>query len=291
MAKKISELLLDYQNRDGSWGYFPGTPGFIEPTVYAVLSLYPEDKERALKGFSWLLARQQKEGYFYHIDPKVTWPTFLVYFLMNALGKGDLPRAEAAFKWIIAHKGRGAPFSQDVGRQDLYAAGWPWYDDTTAWIEPTAYALLALKKRRKKGSAAAQRIKQAEQFILSRTCRGGGWNVGNAKLFDVHLDPYPTNTGFALLALQDHPDSSIVLESLYRFEDFLHTTESLFLLALGVIVMNCFAEDSKAFSERLQHYREEPGAELSHVPTCALLLTASSAAVDNNNPFLLTPGK
>lgn len=288
MAKEIIELLLDYQNPDGSWGYFPGTPGFIEPTVYAVLSLYPEEKERSLRGFSWLLARQQKEGYFYHIDNNATWPTFLVYFLMNSLGKGDSPRAEAAFAWIIAHKGRGAAFSQDLCSKDLYAVGWPWYNGTTAWIEPTSYALIALKKRGKKDNAAAQRIKKAEQFILARTCRGGGWNVGNSKLFDVYLDPYPTNTGFALLALQDHRSESKVLESLYRFEDFIHTTKSLFLLSLGIIVMNSFDEDTGAFSEKLQRYRKGSSMELSHVPTCAFLLAASPVKIANNNPFLLT---
>ena len=34
------EFLLQNQNRDGGWGYFPGKQSWLEPTAYAALVLH-----------------------------------------------------------------------------------------------------------------------------------------------------------------------------------------------------------------------------------------------------------
>jgi hypothetical protein len=288
MAKQVTKLLLDWQNRDGSWGYYPGTPGLIEPTVYAILALHREKKESSSRALAWLANQQQKAGNYYHLDKKASWPTYWVYFLKKVLGEGDTVQAEAALKWIISQKGVGAAFSQGAAGRGIGAPGWPWYDGAASWVESTAYALIALKKVKKNSPEISQRIEEGESFILSRACRGGGWNSGNARLFDIDLDFYPTNTAFALLALQDHDTNSTVLESLYCFAEFLETTASIFLLALGVIVLHTFSEDTAKISEKLHRLTQKKDREMEHIPSCALTVLSAAVESKGGNPFLFT---
>ena len=70
-----------------------------------------------------------------------------------ALGEasdGDLhPLANA----LVAARGLALK-SSPVQRQDNSLQGWSWIDDTFTWVEPTAWALLALKTCRAQGMAA-----------------------------------------------------------------------------------------------------------------------------------------
>ena len=53
--------------------------------------------------------------------------------------------------------------------------GWPWAADTFSWVEPTAYALIALQKLRSAlpGTAALERMRQGELLLYDRMCAGG----------------------------------------------------------------------------------------------------------------------
>jgi hypothetical protein len=72
-------------------------------------------------------------------------------------------------------------------------------------VEPTSWALLALKRMR--GALPRRRtedrIEEAHRLLADRMCRGGGWNYGNKAILGFDLDPYPDTTALALLALQD----------------------------------------------------------------------------------------
>src|SRR5262249_5050846 len=78
-----------------------------------------------------------------------------------------------------------------------------WRPGSSSWIEPTAHALLALKRasRAWPGPALRDRIGMGEKMILERRCSDGGWNYGNRKVLGTELPSYPETTALALLGL------------------------------------------------------------------------------------------
>jgi hypothetical protein len=80
---------------------------------------------------------------------------------------------------------------------------WPWRPGNASWIEPTAHALVALKKASgaKPASLLRKRIEMGEKMILERRCSDGGWNYGNRKVMGAELPSYPETTALALLGL------------------------------------------------------------------------------------------
>ncbi len=81
---------------------------------------------------------------------------------------------------------------------------WPWRPGSSSWIEPTAHALVALKKASVFGirrNEIEERVGMGEQMILERQCRDGGWNYGNRKVLGTELPSYPETTALALVGL------------------------------------------------------------------------------------------
>ncbi len=81
--------------------------------------------------------------------------------------------------------------------------GWPWDTGASSWIEPTAHALMALKRARPhyRGLGLDGRVAEGERMLLERRCRDGGWNYGNRRVLRHELSSYPETTALALLAL------------------------------------------------------------------------------------------
>ena len=96
--------------------------------------------------------------------------------------------------------------------QDNSLQGWPWIDGTFSWVEPTALAVIALKRHRALPGAQA-RIAEGQRLLLDRACRVGGWNYGNANALGRQLEPHTPPTALALMALRDHRDSDAVRRS------------------------------------------------------------------------------
>jgi hypothetical protein len=92
--------------------------------------------------------------------------------------------------------------------RDLSLKGWPWKPDTSSWVEPTAHALVALKKASAKysNSTLRERVSAGESQILDVRSRDGGWNYGSPAALGVDLPSYPETTALALLGLQGHGD-------------------------------------------------------------------------------------
>ena len=90
--------------------------------------------------------------------------------------------------------------------------GWPWVNGTFSWVEPTAYAVMALKRLRRQlpPDATRDRIDEAEELFADRACSDGGWNYGNTRVFDEDLWSYPDTTALVLLALADRPRGALV---------------------------------------------------------------------------------
>jgi hypothetical protein len=201
-------------NVDGGWGYLAGRPSRLEPTAWASLAL---SVGAARAGRGALLARAgARLASWQRPDGLVAEPGLPANLAFNGLvllafdaappvDRSDALRAagrrlEAALRQV---RGRSTG-SHAAVRQDNTLVGWPWNEASFPWVEPTAWCLLALKRRRRGAPTAGdERIEAAEKLLGDRACAGGGWNFGNSNAFGQDLRAYVPTTAVSLLALQD----------------------------------------------------------------------------------------
>ncbi len=213
--------LATTQNADGGWGAVSGRRSATEPTALTVLALHAVGQRSlasaAARGVAWLRRRQRPDGSWPVIAEVAEggWATSLAVLALTGLDRdADAPLRGGL--WLLDQQAyrEGAVASMlrrlglarsELGALDPRLAGWPWVASTASWVEPTAYALIALKKLRGRlePSRSESRIRTAEAMMLNRACRGGGWNYGNAEVLGETLQPFPDVTGVALIALRD----------------------------------------------------------------------------------------
>lgn len=229
----LREALLAARNADAGWGYLPGKQSRIEPTSFALVALAAAD-ERVAAG---VLSRfPRRNGLM--IDPGATHPN-VAFNGIAALAAQFAPlgaRDTAAALADVLVRQRGVMLPQsDAIVQDNSLVGWPWLDGTFAWVEPTAWCLLALKRWTggKPSGDAADRIDHAERLLRDRMCRGGGWNYGNRLVLDKALRPYASTTALGLLALQDFPEDPVVKVSREALKRLCERERSGYALALA----------------------------------------------------------
>ncbi len=206
------DALIRRQNPDGGWPYLRGQ-SWTEPTVYAVLALLAGgETERAMRGIRSLLAIQRPDGGWppHTFVSESCWVTALVGLLPpEHLGAGPHDRAIA---WLLGVTGEESTTTYRLRAwllgnripSEQQNAGWPWVPGTAAWVAPSALAILALEKEhaRRPSRRLASRIESGRQFLLSRTCAGGGWNHGGVPDLGREAHAYPEITGMALAALR-----------------------------------------------------------------------------------------
>ncbi len=106
-----------------------------------------------------------------------------------------------AVDWLLQTAGNKLP-PRGEGH-DTTLVGWPWAAGTHSWIEPTAWAVLALKAA---GHGSHPRTREAVRLLIDRLLRGGGCNYGNTVVLGQELVPHVQPTGLALLALAGQRD-------------------------------------------------------------------------------------
>ena len=99
------DFLLDAQNSDGGWGYFPGKRSWLEPTVYAMLALDGDGQAQGALQRAWKAVRswQLPEG-AWRGGPQVQephWTTALAVTLHVARGQFDQP-FRAGVDWLLS---------------------------------------------------------------------------------------------------------------------------------------------------------------------------------------------
>jgi len=205
------EALAAAQNADGGWGY-RGGGSWTEPTVYALLALaaQPAFAEPRARGLRWLSGLQRADGGW---PPRAgvdasTWVTAPVLFLLARRDRS--PALEAAVRWLLSTTGKESSFLYRL-RQRLSSIrvapedpeGWPFYPDTAAWVAPTVWSILALRRLNHPGSESETeaRIEAGRRYLLARQCQDGGWNHGSSRALGYEASSYPETTGLVLLAL------------------------------------------------------------------------------------------
>jgi hypothetical protein len=139
--------------------------------------------------------------------------------------------------------------------------GWPWADGTFSWVEPTSWALIALKRLRPRleNGPAGDRIREGEAMLYDRMCQGGGWNYGNTLVLGEELPPYPDTTALALVALADHAEAAANRQSLDALQKMLTGMDSGFTLALAVLCLLLHGQEPADWRRALARSYERSG--------------------------------
>jgi|SRR5580704_3598060 hypothetical protein len=236
-AKFVSSIGLPFlqaaQNEDGGWGFRAGSQSRIEATSWALLTLRGRDSTTEIQqlGFRFLRAMQLPDGSWPSAVAQNVgcWATSLAAWALLADPESRTAVA-AALRWICVDWPRGSSFitrmirkiaaTSQVTSQNHSLRGWGWTPHTASWVEPTAFALIALDQAPKDllPSNANSRGELARALIFDRMCPGGGWNCGNPMVYGVPGDPLVEPTVWALLALRDEPNRRESLMSLEWLE-------------------------------------------------------------------------
>lgn len=203
----LRKRLLASQHADGGWPYTAGADSAAEPTALGCLAL--SERSPALAGAAGqCLVRQQRDDGSVPARPGAGfpgWPTALAVVAWAALDREEFrPAIARAAKWITNSRGETINAKLSKNQHDATIPGWSWVEGTHAWVEPTAYCVLAL---RSVGMANHPRTRQGVQLLLDRAIPTGGWNYGSTEVLGNMVRPFPETTGVALAALAGEPRS------------------------------------------------------------------------------------
>jgi hypothetical protein len=262
MVSDAVALLSSAQDASGGWGWLAGQPANTECSALAVMALHAHrgsaavDQHAVRRGLGWLQSRQRPDGSWPLSDqvPGSSWMSSLAVLALAHTNAAD-ERAVRGAMWLLGQRSREQPWLHRVWQrffpepriidQDHDLVGWPWTADTSAWVEPTAWSLLALKQLAAylPSRLVAERIRDGELLLADRMCAGGGWNYGNRRVLGEDLSPYPDTTALALIALHDSRDDTLTGTGLRRLQDLLHEQRSTLALALSCLCLRLYTHD------------------------------------------------
>lgn len=260
MTDRLEQALTARQRSDGAWSAWIEGPGFTEATALATLALRDFDADASARGAAWLADHQRADGAWPPSD-QVALSSWTTPLALLALDPGREAAFERGLSWLLDHGGRGYPWYQklffrlfperEAIELDPDLKGWPWLPDSFSWVEPTAYAILALRSRESSDDRVALRIDEGQRMLLDRMCEGGGWNYGNSRVLDEALWPYPDTTALALMALADRERGAEIAESLTALRGMIADVDSALSLSLAVLCLDLYQVDATEAKRRL----------------------------------------
>lgn len=268
---QATDFLKARQNPDGGWGYAAGRASLVEPTGLAVIALQAAGATvEAGRGLAFLKSCQKASGAV-GIGPRDAdggWMAYAALLAFHALGAG--PEEQRLKDWILGFEDASARFSKDDisviaerHRYDASIPGWSWTPRTTAWVEPTALFILAL--RRAGVPATEKRIRSGVELILDRRVRSGGWNFGNpySKSFELEASTMSTALALAALGAAGVPESRSAVGAGFRFlKAMLDRDVSTASLAWALLALKSFpagASSAAGVADRLSRLQASDG--------------------------------
>jgi hypothetical protein len=257
IEEALRRQLLDARQRDGVWGYEAGRMPRLEPTCWALIAL-----GTSRPGSSRVLAHwPSHEGALVEQHGGLVNWSFHALALFTRLALGEASVSELRSIATALVEARGIALSQSsVQRQDSELQGWSWTDGTFSWLEPTAWALVALKKCRARGiviEGADKRIRDGEAILQERVCVTGGWTYGNPNVFGRDLPAYVPTTALGLLALQDRKDEVCVRRSLNYLEEHAAKHRSTRGLALSILALRRHGRSTVRLKQELRRWLDQ----------------------------------
>ena len=298
MITEAISLLLSIQNSDGGWGATEGKQSNTESTAIAVAALKSLAQKSATEGASrgtrWLLQHQNQDGSWPLNDAakEGSWTSAQAIVALSAFPEHQEAVRRAA-RWLVLQEGSKPGLLAQIilfvtGKSNINELnndliGWSWVPHSFSWVEPTSYALIALKKTRALlgETSVAERISQGEAVVYDRMCKEGGWNYGNSKVLDYALWPYPDTTAVALIALQDRAAEAANQTSLASLKKTAREADSGLALSWGTICLDLYGQKTAEWKELIAK-RFEKTRFLGETKTLALSIIAVSGS---NNPF------
>jgi uncharacterized protein (DUF362 family) len=194
----------------GGWGYQPGQLAHLEPTALAVLALAADRAPYAAAidaGLAAIEANRAPDGAYRLARGRAQalWPTALVLVAEQALGF-PADRLAASADTLLRSESRSIDGADEKDMRfdiDLTLKGWGWAEANFAWVEPTAWACLALRAA---GKGTHPRVAEGLKLLLDRAFDRGGANYGNRIVLGKSTEPIPGPTAILLLALQGVAD-------------------------------------------------------------------------------------
>lgn len=215
------DILRRSQNPNGGWSYYCGKQSWLEPTFYGALVLHGDPA--ADRAWALLKSWQGQDGSWPPTAGATIsgWGTALCLTLAHIRGDLGEPYRKGV-DYLLKTAGTESELWRralarlgfyDPGR-NLSLQGWPWKEGTSSWVEPTAHALIALKKASAHlpGSELQERVRSGEALLLDIRCKDGGWNYGSPWTLGQDLRSYPETTALALLGLQGRPEAGSSLD-------------------------------------------------------------------------------
>ncbi len=276
------------------WGYYAGKSARVEPTAWALLALatdhdrtsrsdWPPFLQQHLALFS---SAQHQDGLLRDGDAPLA--NFGANgFASVVLASLPTPAATAVNARLAAGLTavKGVRLEQSDQKQDNQLQGWSWVADTFSWVEPTAWALLALKRA---GAVApreaAARVAEAERLLLNRVCVDGGWNYGNASTLGQDLRAYVPTTAIGLMAMHDRRTVEPLQRSLRWLEANRLSEPSTMALALTAIALSHHGVAAADVQTRLLEVLDR-AEQAGHLQALAMAAYALSVPEHNLEAF------
>lgn len=252
------EVVLDSLARQPVCGYVVGGDSFSEPTALAALALLANDRhDAASPALNWLATLQTTDGMLglNHQEPWPHWPTSLALLAWIAADEQSkyTQQIQCAVDWLLSVEGQPVPASDAIGH-DVTIVGWPWVETTHSWMEPTAWAVLALRAA---GYPDHPRVREGERLLVNRLLPAGGTNYGNTYVLGQELRPQVAPTGVTMLALAGTDASDPrVPASLAYLENTLGPAEAAISLSWGVLGLAAFDRAPHSAQAWLQNAAE-----------------------------------
>lgn len=266
MANGAVIHLISLQNPDGGFGPYPGTPARTEATALGALALgasaEPGAGPAAAAAVDWL-GRTRLDSGAWPLMPGFEEPHWSTSHAVMALAEADVGLALRGADWLLGVEGAGPAWwvrlllrmspERKAVELDMELAGWPWAAGTFSWVEPTSYALMALKRMRGAidDGRLPDRLRDGDLLLVDRACVSGGWNYGNPRVLNEDLWAYPDTTAVALIALSDRSDLTTVTEGLDIVPSLLEENDSILSLSLCALALSAHGRDASGPLETL----------------------------------------
>lgn len=258
-TKKAIDFLLNNQNQDGGWSTGPGIGESDWTTAAVTLSL------RLAKSY----------------QPQIIDDRSFNQAIKNAFHYLIVSRVDSMFPVLRLMLFLGA----QTGGKQKFGKGWPWVKHGGAWIEPTAYALMALKLPGLPDDQLTQiAVSHANDFILDHTCKGGGWNCGNYFSLGHYYQAHILPTAEVVLSLSDISNHIKVKEGLNHLLASKGECLSPWTLSWQILALNAYGQDCQNNLSQLANMQNKDGSFADNFMVSAFASLALNT-VNGINPF------